>query len=82
MSAGGIFILDTDTGPEDELLNGGEHMLPTQKQLRKELGLERLGMQGVSSMMYILILIFVVIVAMLVLNRVTEHTQRSLSEKK
>lgn len=73
MAAGGIFILDTDTGPEDKLLNGGEHMMPTQRELRRKLGLERFvgSVEPMKSAWILLIIIFVVIIAMITINKLS-----------
>lgn len=62
MSAGAIYILETDDGPMDRLLEGG---IPSQSQLQSEFGTEHF-VPGVPDVQWnFLIMIFLMIIVLI-----------------
>ena len=61
MSTGGAFILATDTGPEDELLNGGEHMTDSTAHSRTNTSTSG---GAVFAIIFVLLFIVVIVIAL------------------
>jgi hypothetical protein len=67
MSAGAIYILETDDGPMDRLLEGG---MPSQAQLQNEFGTEHLtpGEPSVNSVFLVMLLWMIIVVIAIILG--------------
>lgn len=63
MSAGAIYILDTDTGPMDQILQDGP---PSEATLQREFGTERFVTSRYEGSSEWIVLIFVLIFALVI----------------